>query len=111
MTQSGAVMSSRRVASRSRNARLKRSMTSSVVLVMIAVPCWLGWDRTLPRFRGHGAPEGGSRSVVAQLDRTTAPISSVVAAVAISWLQDPKLNRRTSLNSGHHQPPHVGEPV
>jgi len=34
-----------------------------------------------------------------------------VAAVAISWLQDPKLNRRTSLNSGHHQPPHVGEPV
>lgn len=34
-----------------------------------------------------------------------------MAAVAISWLQDPQLNRRTSLNSGHHQPLRVGEPV
>jgi len=34
MTQSGAIMSTRRVASRSWNARLKRSMTSSVVCVM-----------------------------------------------------------------------------
>jgi hypothetical protein len=34
ITQSGAIMSTRRVASRSWNARLKRSMTSSVVCVM-----------------------------------------------------------------------------
>jgi len=37
MTQSGAMMSSRRVASRSWNARLKRSMTSSVVVVVSPV--------------------------------------------------------------------------
>jgi hypothetical protein len=52
------MMSSRRVASRSWNARLKRSMTSSVVLVMIAVPSWLGlgsdlvplpWTRCPPK--------------------------------------------------------------
>jgi len=42
MTQSGAMMSSRRVASRSWNAWLKRSMTSSVVLVMIVVPFLMG---------------------------------------------------------------------
>jgi hypothetical protein len=35
-------MSSRRVASRSWNAWLKRSMTSSVIFVMIAVPLLVG---------------------------------------------------------------------
>src|SRR4029453_10998362 len=67
MTQSGAMMSSRRVASRSWNARLKRSMTSSVVLVMIAVPSWLGLMSDLAPFRGHGVPEAGSRSVLASV--------------------------------------------
>jgi hypothetical protein len=74
----GAMMSSSRVASRSWNPWLKRSMTSSVVLVMIAVPSWLWSGSDLAASVDTLSPEAGSRSVVAGLDPTTAPILSVV---------------------------------
>jgi hypothetical protein len=88
MAQPGAMMSSRRVASRSWNARLKRPMTPPAVVVMSPVGLMRflvdgGRGLTLSRARGHAVPEGGPRSAVARLDQTTAPISPVVGLPAI----------------------------